>query len=228
MSGVALFNKLNTRKTSVVRVGGFRPTGDPLASHFGLRPVAAPGENWPACGDQPLQFICQLNLTAAPARPSILQDIHLVTFFVHTGDVKLGRENGENWRLRTYKSLDGLTALHRPSDAAALKRGFECRWEALEDHPNYDDPEKVLPEGFDDSDVDLENLDCTKLGGYASSIQSEPWWGREDHPARPSFCLQVASEEKIGLNLVDGGIVYLARGTAAGCEDRWFLDLQFY
>lgn len=157
----------------------------------------------------------------------ILQDIQLVTFFVDA-DTKLGREDGENWRLLTYKSLDGLIALDRPAGAPAMKRGFECRWEALADHPNYDDPEKVVPEGFDDSDIDLENLAHTKVGGYASTIQSEPWWGLEDHPARPAFCIQIASEQKVGLSWGDGGMVYLARGTAAGCEDRWFLDWQFY
>ena len=68
----------------------------------------------------------------------------------------------------------------------------------------------------------------SKIGGYASTIQSEPWWGIRAHPADPKFCAQINSEEKVGLIWGDGGTLYLARGTAAGCEDQWFLDWQCF
>ena len=118
-----------------------------------------------------------------------------------------------------------------PAGTAKLKRGFECRWEALDDHPNYDDPDRVVPEGFDDSvleNAELENVARTKIGGYASSIQSEPWWGYEEHASAPAYCLQINSEEKVGMVWGDAGTVYLARGTAEGCRDQWFLDWQCY
>ena len=38
----------------------------------------------------------------------------------------------------------------------------------------------------------------------------------------------IDSEEKVGLFWGDGGTVYLARGTAPGCEDEWFLDWQCF
>jgi hypothetical protein len=228
MSSLEEFIRLNTRKASIVHIGGFRPTGDPLASHFGLRPVGARGEDWPTAYEDPLMFVCQLNLTTAPVVPPLLRDIALITFFSEPEHGSLEKENGDGWRLRAYRSLTGLAPLTPPEDVATLPRGFECRWEAGDDHPNFDDPETVLPEGFDDSDVELENLERTKIGGYASSVQSEPWWGFEEHPSAPVFALQINSEEKVGLFWGDAGIVYLARGTAAGCQDQWFLDWQNY
>jgi uncharacterized protein YwqG len=228
MSRLQEFEQLNTRKASLVQVGGFRPTGDPFTSNFGLRPLGANGETWPLMNGLPLLFVCQLNLTAAPAVPPLLQDIALITFFADPGLGSLSKQNGANWRLRAYPSLSDLAALTPPADAPALKRGFECRWEESDDHPNYDDPGLVVQEGFDNSDVELDNRARTKIGGYASSIQSEPWWGYEEHPSAPQYCLQINSEEKVGLAWGDAGTVYLARGTADGCKDQWFLDWQCY
>jgi hypothetical protein len=36
-----------TSHTSLIRIGGFKPTGNPLTSHFGLTPLALPDEKWP-------------------------------------------------------------------------------------------------------------------------------------------------------------------------------------
>ena len=150
-------------------------------------------------GRQAAAFCLPVKPDHCAAVPPLLADIQLITFFVDLDAAPLGRENGEDWRLLAYPSLSGLTPMTRPGDAPALHKGFECRWEACDDHPNYDDPELVVPDGFDNSEAELENAARTKIGGYASSIQSEPWWGSEDHPAAPAYCLQINSEEKVGL-----------------------------
>jgi uncharacterized protein YwqG len=115
--------------------------------------------------------------------------------------------------------------MNRPTK---VERGFECRWEKCLDYAEFDDPDVVVPDGFDPSDVHLDNVRRTKIGGYASNIQSEPWWGYRHHPAEPSYCLQINSEGKVGLMWGDAGTIFLARGTAAGFEDDWFLDWQCY
>lgn len=228
MGSLREYKRLNTRQASAVKVGGFRPTGDPFATHFGLRPLAAAGEAWPVSNGKPLLFLCQLNLTTAPFLPDILKDMALLTFLAEIEALQLGQENGANWVLRGYTSLEGLAPLDPPAGTPALKRRFECSWELVEDHPHYDDHELVVPKGFDNSDVELENAARTKIGGYATTIQSAPWWGQEEHPAKPAFCLQINSEEKLGLAFGDAGALYIARGTAEGCGDQWFLDWQCF
>jgi uncharacterized protein YwqG len=227
MSSLEEYARLNTRTASIVHIGGFRPTGDPLASHFGLAPVGLPNEQWPSYEGQPLMLVCQLNLTAAPFVPQLLSDIALITFFA-ASETPESKENGVDWHLRAYKSVDGLVPMTVPPDAPRFYRGFECRWEECTDQPVYDDPEIEVPAGFDRVGVHLDNVRRTKIGGYASNIQCEPWWADQHHPANPRFCLQIASEEKVGLMWGDCGAVYIARGTALGREDEWFLDWQCY
>jgi hypothetical protein len=158
----------------------------------------------------------------------MLADIQIVTFFVNPEFGTLSEENGKDWRLRAYKSLEGLARIPVPSDAPKVKKGFECRWEECEDHPNHDDSEAVIPAGSRRPRAALENVARTKVGGYATTIQSDPWWGYKAHASEPKFCLQINSEEKAGLVWGDGGAIYLARGTAPGSEDQWFLDWQCF
>ena len=154
--------------------------------------------------------MCQINLTAAPVVPAILEDITLLTLFVSPETGALEEESGGHWCLRTYPSLRDLAPLEMPAGAPRLMRGFECRWEECVDHSGS------------------KNVQRTKVGGSASEIQSEPWWDIREHPADPQFCLQIDSEPKVGLAWGDGGMVHLARGTAIGAEGRWFLDWQCY
>jgi len=228
MSTSAEFKQLNTRKASVLQVGGYRPTFDPTASNFGLAPLGLPGQEWPTWESKPLLFVCQMNLATAPAVPPLLAGIQLITFFVNPELGTLSQENGKDWRLRAYPSLEGLARIAAPAVAPKLKKGFECRWEECEDHPNHDDPEMVIPAGSRRPRAALENVGRTKIGGYASTIQSEPWWGHTAHPAEPKYCAQINSEEKAGAIWGDGGAIYLARGTATGSLDRWFLDWQSF
>lgn len=228
MSTIAAYRAANTRAASVVTVGGFRPTGRPDATHFGLVPLAGVDEKWPTARDGTLlRFVCQLNIADAPFTPACLADIKLLTFFVHPEEGLLAEENNINWSVRAYRTLQRLAPLAVPS-GCGLPVGFECAWSQVSDYPKYDDPDLIVPEGFDNSEIHLENVHRTKIGGYASNIQSEPWWGYRAHPSGPMYCLQIDSEEKAGLVWGDGGTVYIARGTTRGCSDEWFLDWQSY
>jgi uncharacterized protein YwqG len=197
-------------QASVVNVGGFRPTGEPLATHFGMKPVGLTGEPWPEWNGKPLLFVCQLNLTAAPFVPSLLAEVKLLTFFIQPDLGTLAEENGSDWCLRAYPSLEDLAPLAPPSGATATRKGFECRWEEAKDRRGEN------------------GLYRTKIGGYASEIQAEPWWELKAHPAKPAYCLQINSEPKAGLQWGDNGAIYIGRGTAEGWRDHWFLDWQCY
>jgi uncharacterized protein YwqG len=226
MANVDEYRRLNTRKASILSVGGFRPTFDPLASNFGTQPMGLADEVWPAWESKPLLFVCQLNLSTAPAVPPLLQDIKLITFFVKEDHGILAEENGTDWCLRAYKSLDGLVPTPAPLWTPKVKKGFECRWEECEDHPNSDDPDLVPVPGVRRPRSNFENVIRTKAGGYASTLQSEPWWDLKAHACQPKYCFQVNSEEKAGFSWGDGGTAYIARGTAAACQEKWFLDWQ--
>jgi hypothetical protein len=222
---------LNTRQVSLIHIGGFRPTGNPLASNFGLTPMALPDEKWPTfqgphSESKSLFYICQINLTEAPYVPELLSDIKLITLFVHPDFVD------KHFCIRAYKSLDKLVPLPVPQ-GATFEKGFEARYELAEDQPHYDDPDLILPKNlanpsqeYDQTIEQFKNQYCSKIGGYASSIQSAPF--SDIHPAKPKFCLQIDSEAKIGLMWGDSGSFYIARGTAPGFEDQWFAECQFY
>jgi len=228
MSASAEFKQLNTRKASALQVGGFRPTFDPTASNFGQAPLGLPGEDWPTWESKPLLFVCQMNLATAPAVPPLLSGIQLITFFIDPDLGDVSQENGADWVLRAYPSLEGLVRIAAPAGAPKVKKGFECRWEECDDHPTHDDSEMVIPAGSRRPRTELENVARTKIGGYATTIQSEPWWGYKAHPGEPKYCLQINSEEKAGVFWGDGGTIYVARGTAADYRDQWFLDWQCF
>lgn len=222
------FIQRNTRAASVLKVGGFRPTQNVLASNFCRAPVGLANETWPELNSVPLAFICQINLTDAPAVPELLNDIALLTFFIVPEDSELGRENGDGWVLRAYKSLDGLVPLIASPNIPKIGKAFECAWEKVEDHPNDDDAERVEIPGARTPRKGFDNVARSKIGGCASTIQSEPWWDYDSHPAAPRFCLQINSEEKAQLVWGDNGTLYLARGTANGTSEQWFLDWQSF
>jgi hypothetical protein len=226
MPNVAEYRRLNTRKASALQVGGFRPSFQPSASNFGMTALGLPGEAWPEYQSRPMMFVCQLNLASAPARPPLLENLSLIVFFAGSLDDLLDREDGSNWVLRAYGSLDGLAPLTAPAGAPKGRKGFECLWQEVDDHPDSDDPELVPVPGARRPSANFENVVRTKIGGYASIIQSELWWDLEDHPANPKFCFQMNSEEKPGVVWTGGGTVYVARGTAPGYENRWYLDCQ--
>ena len=239
---LAEFRRLNARPVSVLQVGGYRPMLDPLSSNLGLAPVMHPGEGWPLdLQGEPMEFIAQLNLTAAPHLPELLQDVQLLTFFVGTNFIETGCAEG-TWALRTYAALNGLERREPPKRNAKhdwVAQGFEARWEPLAtDFPCYDDLDLTLPEVDDDEDAfpdDAHGLNQrrTKLGGYPSSVQHsveflhfiEQDGAWHMHPDEPTYVFQIASEGKAGLNWVDDGVVYF------GCHPatkKWSVTCQFY
>lgn len=246
MSDLKTYEAINSRQASVLEVGGFRPTLLPSASHFGLRPLALPSEGWPCnASGEPLQFICQLNLTQAPFAPEVLADIALITFFVDTPSRFIALDSPEDsWCIRAYASTEGLKPLELPvfklskGDLWLGSKGFECQWLEVTDHPKYDDSDIIVLEGFDDDHVHLENQHRSKIGGYASSIQHDVYWGHFEMNSdgvlenalqgKVQFALQIDSEAKVGLHWVDSGTVYIGRGISEDTRGQWFVTCQFY
>jgi len=229
----------NTRPCCVLQVGGFRPTGDPMASHIGLSPLMAADQDWPMdLAGQPMQFIAQLNVQAAPWHPPALDGVALLQLFVGERFIESGSEAG-TYAIRTFASLDGLTPREQPPfrDDPWVGVGFEAQWRPVQDdHPCYDDGDMCLPAGMTEfpSEAHGECVSGTKIGGYATSLQHELQFYRYEpdaddvlrpSPLEPKYVLQIDSEGKAGLNWVDGGIVYLGKHPVTGA---WSACCQFY
>ncbi len=225
-----------TAPCSILEVGGFPPTGNALASNFGLSVVGRPGERFPVNAKGiPLQFICQLNLTEAPYVPPPLQGLALITVFVDSQHHFLESDFRRSWCIRGYPSLDRLVPLSVPAPKPGaerwLKFGAEGRWVAFDDpHPRpyelVDDYEEDDDDDHDFNDVSYEGTEVgyrTKLGGFPSPLQQDPpaWCGGE-------FAFQIDSEKAVKLNWIDSGIVYVYRNPdKAGTPREWSLDCQF-
>jgi uncharacterized protein YwqG len=243
MLDISSFLAKNTRNFSAIHIDELPPSGNPLASHFGLSPVRNPNESWPVFINSSSQesenlfFICQLNLTEAPYVPDLLSDIKLINIFVRNDDEEV-------FSIRAYKDLDGLIPMEVP-EGATFEKGFEIKYELAADQPIHDDSDLIEPmediefdsKEFEERDYMIDKLDhqyCSKIGGYASIIQEDPfpsiavYESDSIHPAKPKFCLQIDSEEKIGLMWGHSGVLYIGRGTAKGCEDQWFIEYQCY
>lgn len=234
MSSLDEYRRVNRRTASAITIGGFRPSGDPATTQFGLPPLALPNERWPVQDGKSLFYICQLNLSEAPFVPSILSGLALITVFIDP-DAYFGKENGDGWLIREYSSLDGLQRLAIP-DGQTVYRGFEARYDLVDDYPVYDDPDCQAVPGFDSTDIHLDNVSRTKIGGFASNIQSEQWWSDAVNPDdkqlvdefSPAFCFQIATEDKVCLYWGDNGVIYFARSTNPESAARWFLDTQCF
>ncbi len=220
-----------------LNVGGFCPSGSLTASCFGEVRCQRKGESWPVYKDKPLWPLCQLNLAEASYRPEILQDVVLLTVFISPDYMTMAANiidsSDENpyagWYLRSYNSLDDLQAITCPDHKSPL-RPFEARWDEQTsvDYPTHD----TLPIDFDRLGIGdyynqegIETLNRTKLGGWPSCIQSEPWWDYSAEGDEFQYAFQIDSEPKSHWAWGDGGAGYIAR--SRNNPNRWALDFQW-
>ncbi|MDA8586818.1 YwqG family protein, partial [Rhodobacteraceae bacterium] len=222
---------------SALIVGGFRPTNELTSSCFGEVRASA-GEEWPSFNGQFLWPVCQLNLLDAPYVPECLKDIAVFQFFVFeeywnfdvsTIDTVVKSPTGPFF-IRTYNELDGISRAHIASHSSTF-RPFEAKWKnsTLVDYPTHD----TMPIDFDALGIgdyyDQEGVDqvqATKLGGWPSCIQSEPWWDYRAEGKEFEFALQIDSEDKAKCHWGDGGAVYLARHKTM--KHLWAVDWQCF
>lgn len=234
---LAEYRRLNTRRCSILKLGGFRPTENPATSNFGKYTLAASGESWPTYRGRPMQFICQFVVGDAPYIPDVLRDVAVVSFFIDRDekgywDIDYGVNGGEpgGWLVRSYRTLAGLTPLTPPAGYSSVVEPHEGRWIEAEDQPVYDDEELIEVDGLDldnldEEDQHLDNLSGHKLGGYPSTIQSGVTW-----PGSPDakFAFQIDSDEKAGIGWVDSGVIYIGRSPDTDERPSFHFEWQFY
>ena len=223
------------KRCSSLTVGGFRPSNELVSSCFG-EVRATEDEVWPQFERKLLWPVCQLNLLDAPYLPECLSDLAMLQFFVLDEfwrieqsiiDTSKPTPSGPFF-LNTFKNLEALRAVDAPKHGSPFK-SFEARWneDVLTDYPTHD----CLPFDFDELDIGdyydqdgVEPLYATKLGGWPSCVQSEPWWDRRAEGKDFEFAFQIDSEEKANCWWGDNGVVYFARHKSN--SDVWAVDWQ--
>ncbi len=212
-------------------IGGFRPPDDPLGSWFGQVNACYPGEFWPLFDGKPMFALCQINLTSLPFRPPHLEDIDFITVFIASGALPRDTPNGEDWCLRTYKSVDALVPLKQPKTGSYI-RVCPMRWREIpEDYPIWEDVPEELQELMMEIDSDcpvdyydtFENVRGFKLGGWQTWIQGGP----ADIRSKEGFVFQIDSDYETRWQWGDGGVGYFSRSIAPE-EDRWEIYWECY
>ncbi len=208
-------------------LGGFDAPDDPFASWFGKVRVALPDEIWPTSGGKPMMPLCQFNLAELPYRPNNLADLAFITVFISQGDLpRDGAPNGDQWLLRAYPTLEGLTEIDEPAERGYILP-LPIRWELIaSDYPTWADVTSMaVPHEIADDYSDLfETQQGTKIGGWPFSVQHEVDW---EHPADLEYVFQIDSEEKAGWSWGDEGCGYFGRGMGKD-RDQWALSWQCY
>lgn len=236
MTDIETWQRRLARPASLLSLDLAPAVDDPLGSWFRKVAVGGESEEWLCWRGEPLEPLCQINLAELPARPAILADTALITLFIsqhfYEEDCPSQAESGHGgalWCLRTYASLDGLRPLAMPEGAEA-PRCTPIAWALVEaDYPTHDLLPVGLPEDLREAWYELGWAEChdgTKVGGWPSCIQSEPWWDYRTGGREFEFAFQIDSLPKLGWMWGDSGTGYFARSREQ--PNVWAFDWQCY
>ena len=213
--------------------GGFRPTYAATESWLGRVYLGRPGETLPLDAQgQPMWPLLQLVLADLPAVPDALAATQVLTVFISQqlpANTKPA-PNGQNWLLREYQQGEELIQVEMPCPTSPLKP-FPLKAGAIVvDYPVWDGggAAHLAEEVWSLQHAELissyydlvENQYGHKLGGWPTFCQP----GIEFSPGF-EFMLQIASDAKAQLNIVDSGTIFLAKNAVT---EEWEFYCDFY
>jgi hypothetical protein len=223
-----------SKKATIFKTGGFRPQNSANESWIGRVYLYKPNEFIPlqSNGERmiPLFQLCLENLEFVP---DILKDTRVITVFI-SDEIPVELEpthNGNKWVLREYSYQDNLI-INNLSNPKSFLKSFPLSARTVEDDSpmwdTYDISDEICDEvlrledeGVIDSYYDIvENYYEHKIGGYASFCQ--PGIKFEEGF---EFVLQISSDEKANLNVVDNGSMYFAKNVLTS---EWLFYCDFY
>lgn len=215
-------------QATIFQTGGIRPTHDLLESWIGYVGWSLPEEQ-PPSGYQPLATFF---LKGLPYVPMALQPFQLVTVFVDERllDHLMEDDLCSYFDIRTYTTLEGL--VKREWQHEQIRAFPLIPQHITNDYPTWDGggipaqlEEEILTleheeqlDYFEDIVEDIYPLH--KIGGYPSFCQSGVDFG-DDAP----FVLQIASDAKARLNIVDHGNFYFFYNPTI---QTWHVYCDFY
>lgn len=232
MDEIEKLKKALSKKATTFQSGGFKPTNSISESWIGRVYLYLENEEIPndSKGKQMLPLF-QLSLDNLPFIPDILSDTKLITIFISKEIPMDLTINGNDWVIREYKDTSNIVIKDLKNENSLIK-AFPLSSKLIEeDYPVWEDPEipndildriiELEDEGFIDSYYDMiENNYGHKLGGYATYRQLGIDFGQDYE-----FVLQIASDEKANLNIIDSGNFYFAKNRKT---DEWMYYIDFY
>ena len=232
MKRINEIKKMLAKKATIFTSGGFKPTYSDTESWIGRVYLYKEDETIPVDSNGKMMFpLLQICLDGLPYIPDSLKGIKVLTVFVSDNIPVELVGNGNNWVLREYKEGDILVNKDLSNNSSPIKP-FPLKSRLIEeDYPIFDGgdiPEDIMEEleEMEDSGEITDYYDYTechsehKIGGYPCYIQSGINWGEGYE-----FVLQIASDEKANLNIIDSGNIYLAKNRLTG---DWKLYCDFY
>lgn len=218
------------RNAIIYKTGGIRPTNEINESWIGKVCWKKANEEKPTDEDgKEMIPLLTLFLDESLYIPEELNNYKLITVYMSDSVFNFSDRTllADKFLIRKYENIDELIRCDETSDYLSA---FPLVPEQIDDDcPVYDDITydenyedfvlKKEDEGFDYLDV----CDCHfghKLGGYPAGIQGGMGW-QEGF----SFVLQIFSDEKAGLNVVDNGALYFAYNKE---QDKWEIHCDFY
>lgn len=238
------------KRATELSAGAFKPTYSDKESWIGRVAFYKEEESIPLDADgTPMLPLLQLSLEGLPYIPDGLENTKMITVFI-SEDLLTGRyssangapstpsgdgapnylsANGEGWVLREYSKDDHLIN-KRLENLDSYIRSYPLKTTFIrEDYPVWDSG--GIPSDIEDEILRLEkageitdyydiveNNYGHKLGGHPTFCQSGIDFGEDFE-----FLLQIASDGKANLNIVDAGTIFLAKNRKTG-EWRLYID----
>lgn len=216
------------KRPTIAMIGGFRPNPDEK-SWFGGNFLCSTYSPWVSDNSGNMIPIIQIYVPDLNNGKELFGDVELVQVYLNQETLPIGMtKNGNGWIIKEYKTIENMVSCPTPNDVAILK-SFPIHWEL---HKEYDYPcweecwnyvdldyvnksEELTEEFFDDYD----NYNNTKVGGYASYIQSPPSFDMYN------YVFQISSEEKPRFNIADSGNLYFYKSKD---NNEWFMHWDCY
>lgn len=232
MDEIENIKKHIVKKATVFQTGGFKPTNSISESWIGKVYLFKDNEEIPLDknGNKMIPLI-QVNLNHVSIKPKSISNSKIITVFISKDfPVELSLNN-ENWLIREYENEDDLKIKEFEIKNSFVKPFPLKPLKLIEDYPVWDGG--GLSDEMKDKILELENTgviedyyDITenqyghKIGGYPSFCQPGIDFGSDYE-----FVLQIASDEKANLNIVDGGTIFLAKNIKT---QQWKYYCDFY
>ena len=232
MNAVEIIKSQISKKATIFQTGGFKPTNSTSESWIGKIYLFKENEEIPIdnVGRQMIP-LAQINVENIHEKPKSISDTKLITIFISQDYPLELAKNGENWLLREYTDNDKLVVKTIQISNNTIKP-FPLKPKPIDkDYPVWDGG--GLTSDMEDKIIELEKsgeienyCDIThneyghKIGGYPSYCQSGINFGIDFE-----FTLQIASDAKANLNIVDNGTIFLAKNAKT---QEWKYYCDFY